>query len=372
MKILFLYTELAGYFLACVEALIRNHDTEVMIFRWPVNPEAPFDFRFPEGVQVRQRAGLSWQEVYAAGSDFEPDLVFMTGWIDKGYMRAARQFRRKGIPVIAGLDNQWTGSIKQRLATWISPLYLHRHIDYLWVAGIRQYEYARRLGFAHDRIRLGYYSADVALFFFEGLKYLEEKSRNYPHNLLYVGRLMEHKGIEELCRAFLETSDSHDWTLTLVGKGEVEAGLLQTGRILVRAFVQPEKLPELAATAGAFVLPSRHEPWGVVLHEFAAAGLPLIASDACGAGDAFLRDGYNGFRHRAADPESLRTAILRITRCPDAALHQMGIRSAELAKQITPQSWAATLVGVGRGKTGDGRRKTASLTEERWKSGNKN
>src|SRR5688572_27242054 len=52
-KIVFLYTELAGYFLACVEALSKN--AEVMIVRWPVNKEAPFQFSTPGSVKIYNR-----------------------------------------------------------------------------------------------------------------------------------------------------------------------------------------------------------------------------------------------------------------------------------------------------------------------------
>ena len=47
-------------------------------------------------------------------------------------------------------------------------------------------------------------------------------------------------------------------------------------------FIQPENL-EKVKNAGCFVLPSLKDNWGVVVHEFAAAGLPLIISDGVGA-----------------------------------------------------------------------------------------
>lgn len=343
MKILFLYTELAGYFLSCVEALVHTQEAEVMILRWPVNEEAPFDFHFPKGVIVHDRADFTPAQLQAVCEAFAPELVFVTGWLDKGYLRVARHFRRRGVPVVGGMDNQWTGSLKQRIATWISPLYVRRFFDVMWVAGLRQYEYARRLGFGHQAIRMGYYSAGVAPFQEAGEKCLAQKEAQYPHTFLYVGRLLAHKGVFDLCEAFVDTADQHDWSLTLVGKGEIENRFKDHPRIQVRDFVQPDQLPALAAEAGVFVLPSRHEPWGVVLHEFAAAGLPLLVSDACGAADAFLRTGYNGLVHRAGDRASLRHTLLAITRLTDPQLLQMGQRSTQLSRQITPESWAATL-----------------------------
>lgn len=346
MKILFLYTEIAGYFLACVEALLRTASVEVMLVRWPVNVEAPFDFDFPDGITVIDRKTIEENELEAKCIAFSPDVVFVTGWLDKGYLKIAQQLRKQNIPVIAGMDNQWNGSLRQRIATWISPWYIRRYFDFMWVAGLRQYEYARRLGFAHDHIRLGYYSADVDFFQQAATQYQAAKSTNYPHTFLYVGRLIEHKGIDELCAAFMESAEQHNWRLRLVGKGEVAASISAHPRIEVLPFVQPEELPSLAAEAGAFVLPSREEPWGVVVHEFAAGGLPLVISDACGAGDAFLRDGFNGFRHRANHQESLKNALLDITRLTDSELLKMGQKSTELALQITPEQWAQTLISL--------------------------
>jgi len=41
-----------------------------------------------------------------------------------------------------------------------------------------------------------------------------------------------------------------------------------------KGFVQPSDLPNIFAQAGVFILPSRYEPWGVVIGEALASGLP--------------------------------------------------------------------------------------------------
>ena len=52
-KVLFLYTELASYFLACVKELSK--DMDVAIVRWEVNPEAPFVFDFDPEWKIYER-----------------------------------------------------------------------------------------------------------------------------------------------------------------------------------------------------------------------------------------------------------------------------------------------------------------------------
>ena len=43
-----------------------------------------------------------------------------------------------------------------------------------------------------------------------------------------------------------------------------------------------------------FILPSKYEPWGVVVHEAACSGLPLILSDSVGSRNELLINNHNG------------------------------------------------------------------------------
>ncbi|MEO1384556.1 MAG: glycosyltransferase family 4 protein, partial [Bacteroidota bacterium] len=157
--------------------------------------------------------------------------------------------------------------------------------------------------------------------------------------LLYVGRLVPFKGIGEVTEAFIRLAEKYEWSLQIVGAGEI--AVPSHPRIQVQGFVQPEVLPSLAREAGAFVLASHVEPWGVALHEFAAAGLPLLASEAVGAADAFVRDGYNGFVHKAQDAASMIHMMEKLFQLDDATLKIWGDRSHQLAQQITPAVWAS-------------------------------
>lgn len=342
MKLLILYSEIAGYTLACLDQLLRREHIHVRLIRWPVNAEAPFHFEFGERMEVIDRSTLSQQALNEQVQQFAPDAIFTSGWIDKGYVKAL-SLRPATCPVICGLDNQWTGSLRQRVATWLSPWLVRRHFDYLWGAGPRQRAFAQQLGYDDAHIREGYYSADVARFA-TGAETTPERFDVAPRRLLYVGRLMAHKGIGELIEAFLQTSSESGWRLSLVGKADRSVSLPRDPRIEYQDFVQPEALPAVYHAAQAFVLPSQAEPWGVALHEAAASGLPLIASDAVGAADAFLAPGENGFVHEAGVAGSLRDALERLFACRSDHLAQMGAKSQQLAHRITPQTWADTLL----------------------------
>jgi glycosyltransferase involved in cell wall biosynthesis len=196
------------------------------------------------------------------------------------------------------------------------------------------------------------YSADTELFEAVYVPAMAAKAEKYPHRILYVGRCLALKGVLELYHAFKELCEeqAHAWELVMVGNGPLKNELKETANIRFMDFVQPEELPALAMEAGALVLPSRSEAWGMVLHEFGAAGLPLISTDAAGGATAFVRQGYNGFIHRRSDKDSLKSVFKELIALSDAELMEMGRRSHELSKQISPMTWAATLHRVAGGK----------------------
>jgi glycosyltransferase involved in cell wall biosynthesis len=112
--------------------------------------------------------------------------------------------------------------------------------------------------------------------------------------------------------------------------------------------MQPEALLEFMQTGNAFVLPSTFEPWGVVAHEFAAAGYPLVLSDAVGASEAFLQQGKNGYRFQANNAEALKEALTKMMSLNAHQLQEMGASSRLLAQSITPKTWAESVVSMMR------------------------
>jgi glycosyltransferase involved in cell wall biosynthesis len=130
----------------------------------------------------------------------------------------------------------------------------------------------------------------------------------------------------------------------VAGAGPLAAVLRGTTGVEVLDFVQPAELPGLMASCGCFVLPSRFEPWGVVLHEAAAAGLPLIATSACGAATRLLQDGYNGVLVAPGQVASLADAMSAVASSPQGRLAEMSAASVSLSRQFTPERWAAYTV----------------------------
>jgi glycosyltransferase involved in cell wall biosynthesis len=341
-SILFLYTEIAGYTLACLRAL-TDSGVRVHLVRWPVNQEAPFDFEFGENLQVYSRRELSNNELAALADEVKPDAIVCSGWVDKGYVEVCRKWKRK-IPVILAMDNKWTGSMRQQLARLAAPVKVKRNFNRAWVPGKQQHHFACRLGFAEKHIATGFYSADVPVFDALANANEREKTASFPHRFVYTGRYYEFKGLPELWRAFIRLRENGcNWELWCAGTGDLPP--VQHEGIKHLGFVQPAAMGELMKQTGVFVMPSRTEPWGVVLHEFAAAGFPVICSRQVGAASAFVSEHANGYLYTAGDEDELYQLMCKTVMLSDEQLLQMGAQSRKLAQQITPQQWVSTLLG---------------------------
>lgn len=341
--ILFLYTELAGYFLACVNEL--SNQAEVHIIHWPVNTDAPFQFDFSPKVMWHERDKLTDKQLANLASEISPDIIVCSGWVDKGYKAVAKSFRNK-IPVVVCVDNQWRGSAKQRIAGTLSKVTVKPYFSHAWVPGSRQLQFVTKLGFNSNVVLTGFYCADVYRFEKMYNANNQRKTENFPKRFLYVGRYANEKGVRELWQAFQEIVDETKtgWELWCLGTGDVEGP--KHPQIKHFGFVQPNELDYYVAQTGVFVLPSSFEPWGVVLQEYAAAGFPLIATKEVGATTTFLDDTINGVLLADSSVSEIRSGMKQIIDETDEELVKMGKASHEISKRISPEGWVRQLLSV--------------------------
>jgi glycosyltransferase involved in cell wall biosynthesis len=212
----------------------------------------------------------------------------------------------------------------------------------MWVAGERQRRVAINFGYTSATCWGGLYACDWQAFAHNAHKDLSQRKRAF----LYAGRYAAEKGIQTLALAYHEYLQIADnpWKLICVGTGSYTPEKWYNESIEHRGFVQPEDLPALMSDCAAFILPSTYEPWGLVVQEAAASGLPLICTDSCGARVHLLQDNYNGFVVDAGAVDQLVAAMLRMSAVSDEEWKVMSRRSFELSQMFTPERWADTLV----------------------------
>lgn len=345
MTFVFLYTEIAEYFLACCNRLAAHG--EVHIIRWPVNKEAPFRFEVDPKLKLYTKSDYTLPQLQDLVDSLKPDVLICSGWIDKDYLKVSKRYFKK-IPTVMTCDTHWTGSFKQQLARVISRFTLLRIFSHAWVPGNIQRTYALKLGFGTNRIHKGFYSCDLSFFNDVYNAQRPEKQVAFPKRFLYVGRYYEFKGIRELWQAFIELQkeQASEWELWCLGAGDLEPA--QHPNIRHFGFVQPKDLGKYTSQTGVFILPSRFEPWGVVVHEFAASGFPLLLSNQVGAGDTFLEEGRNGYSFTSGGVNHIKEQMKKVIALTDAQLLEMGSRSHERAQAISPDTWVNTLLGIAR------------------------
>ncbi len=122
--------------------------------------------------------------------------------------------------------------------------------------------------------------------------------------------------------------------LVIVGDGEQRAALEQsaqeTGYSSIRfcGFRNQSELPRFFDLCSVFVLPSRHEPWGLIVNEVMNAARPVIVSDDVGSQRDLITSGMEGEVFPAGDIEALASALRRMLANPETA-QQMGQRALE-------------------------------------------
>jgi glycosyltransferase involved in cell wall biosynthesis len=344
MKILYLYTEVMGYTMSTIHELVER-DCDVHVIHLVKNRKAPLKFKDEKNVTFYDRSDYTFSMMLDLVRRIEPKLIVISGWVDKGYLGVAALLKHKGVPVVVGFDDQWKGTLKQKFAS-IFRLSLKLFFSHAWVSGVYQFEYAKRLGFSNHEIIHDLYSADLAKFNISWETKIQ-KNTAYPKTFLFVGRFEHVKAIDLLLEAWsMLSGKTKDWKLHLIGTGSLKNKLVIDDSIIVSDFMQPETLVKEIKKSGCFVLPSRHEPWGVVIHEFAAAGLPIICSHTVGAASSFVISGFNGFMFLNENSKSLASQMEKIICSSDENLKEMSKKSHIIGQRITPATSASNLLSV--------------------------
>lgn len=333
MKILILWASLADYTVACFKELSLRADTDIMLIYQPVSNNAPFhqfDLSFcSKSICYEPTTSHLIKELCIA---YEPNILLMASWNYSSYMKIAKTCRKKGTKVISAFDNQWNNTLKQNIGKFTSSLFLKPAIDNFLVPGDRQAVLARKLGYPQPLF--GFYCANSNNF--KNIRYNPNTKR-----FLFIGRLIDQKGVRNLLSAYqiYRKLVSDPWELVIAGKGELSSLFDHQEGVILKSFVQPKDLPRLMEETSCFVLPSLHENWGLVIHEAALAGLPIICTHQCGASTWFLRDGQNGYLIDTPS-ERITNALIQIHNKSCVELKEMSANSISLSNLWTIEKWA--------------------------------
>jgi glycosyltransferase involved in cell wall biosynthesis len=273
----------------------------------------------------------------------EPNVVFVPGWSHPASLMAIEWCAENEVACVLMSDSTdydrarvwWKEAIKRRIVALTQAGF---------VAGRRAVDYLAQLGMPEERIANGYDVVDNS-HFWNGARTAREAARDErercrlpQHYFLCCSRFIEVKNLSRLIDAYrlyhrgAARRGKEPWHLVLVGDGQ-QRGVVQeqiidldlTKFVMLTGYRSYRELPAYYGLADAFVLASVSEPWGLVVNEAMAAGLPVLVSERCGCAPDLVAQGRNGFTFDPYDVERLAALMTLIAseECNRAAMASM-------------------------------------------------
>ncbi len=266
--------------------------------------------------------------LHALLNSFQPDFCVINGYTGVDQTIAIRYCIKHRIPY--GLDSDTPLHIPSNpIVAWLKKKYLYSIFKHEFCYGIPggtlQQENFEYYGIPKERnfIRPMSVSGDRILKVYNDLPTKEELKIKYgvtgKKTFLFVGRLEEVKNVDLLIDAFAALQQERkDVALLIVGDGSLMGTLqaqvkeLGISNVHFEGYCVFPRLIEYYKAADVFVLPSKFEPWGLVVNEAMICGLPVLLSSKVGCRLDLLEEGKNGYLFESENQVSLFGAMNKL------------------------------------------------------------
>jgi len=334
-----IYSAPAPYLKGLFERVARRPDMDLKVYFlgrscgvWNYEMENGGDFPqefldIPSWLPRRRYSLWLHPQIPGKLEDNHFQVVIIAGYFIPSFLLAIFWCRLRGIPYLLWSESHEgmrRSSLKKALRPFLLSPVLRGAAGHLAVGAGAQ-NYIKMFGIEDKRIFHLNHSADV-----DRISSLVAQSRPMKEQwknrrkmgngpvALFVGRIDAEKGIDDLMNAYAAVArgGGDAPALVLVGRGKLLDAVKERARregwsrVYVEGFVPPEKVWEYYAYADFLVLPSREEPYGVVVQEAMAAGLPVIVTSAVGAAADFVTEGETGYVIPPGDIKSLAEKIV--------------------------------------------------------------
>jgi glycosyltransferase involved in cell wall biosynthesis len=200
--------------------------------------------------------------------------------------------------------------------------------------------FAENLSFPKTKILTGYSVVDNDHFAINTVE--KTIDRFASKTLLSVARHSKEKNLELLIKAFKASKLSDAWTLKIVGGGpdteKLRKLISSNDNIELNDWTSYDKLPSLYAEASFFILPSEFEPWGLVVNEAMASGLPIVLSNECGCVPELYYD--NGYLFNSSSQSELENIFNLVEGLSIDEIQSFSAKSIERIKEYSPKQWS--------------------------------
>jgi glycosyltransferase involved in cell wall biosynthesis len=148
--------------------------------------------------------------------------------------------------------------------------------------------------------------------------FLQENQISTQKNFIYVGRFIDFKNLYLLLNAFKKVQAiNQEWGLILLGDGILKNELAlqvaenQIDNVYFLGGKNWQEVPKYLTMADVLILPSKSEPWGLVVNEAMICGLPVVVADKCGCAIDLVENGINGFTFPFDDEQKLTEIMFK-------------------------------------------------------------
>jgi len=281
-------------------------------------------------------------------NNVEPSCLFIPGYREPLAILAAFWGKVHGCINVLMLDSTAIDFVRftwrEKIKTWMAKGLFQK----AFVSGKRSAFYLQSLSGRMLPFEEGYDVVDNAFFASRVAEIRSNATSEALNSFLFVGRLAEVKNLPLLLDAYRSyKQDGGHRNLEIVGHGPLEHSLKASVQragledsIQFFGFQSYDSLPAWYARTACLILPSVSEPWGLVVNEAMASGLPVIVSDRCGCADDLVEDGLNGYIFSAKDADSLTKCMVTFDALSEADRRAMGRRSQEIIARFSPETWA--------------------------------
>ena len=231
---------------------------------------------------------------------------------------------------------------------------LVKRCDAANVYGQKSRDYLVQLGLNKDAIFIKGNTTDNDFYYKRTNEFRTKRialSKQYGlanHNFLYIGRFSKEKNILHLLKAYERLNTEEDWGMILIGNGPQNVEITnyiernKIKNVSTPGFQQKKDIPKFLARSDIFILPSISEPWGLVVNEAMAAGLPVLVSRRCGCHPDLIKEGINGFSFDPFDDNELY-GLMKDMIDGKHDLPRMGEASLAIIKDYTPKRAARAI-----------------------------
>jgi len=287
---------------------------------------------------------------------FRPDSILCGGYNHFAFWQALAWAKLHTIHFAAWIESTSRDRRTSSGAAHSVKRWFVRHCDSFAVPGQSSFEYVRSMGVPPQQIHTAPNAVDVERFATLALS-ARQNERNVrteltlpPRYFLYTGRIIPGKGVFHLLAAYSQLSAElrSQVGLVFVGEGSAKAELMKQaaniapGTLVFPGFAQRDQLASFYALAEVLVFPTLSDPWGLVVNEAMACGLPIIATDVAGCSTDLVKPGENGYVIPAGDVSKLAVAMQTFA-CDQQLSSRMGESSARLIEHFSPELCAEGL-----------------------------